>query len=191
MPPYLLVPDPLLLEPVPELESGLEPMPLELGLGVLLLLEDPLLDGLLLDGLLELEVPPLELLPALPNAASHSWREIEPSLFLSTDENVGVEPLAPLDALLGEEELGEAEEELDAPPEALPDDLLSVALGLALGEEELGEAEEELDAPPEALPDDLLLSVALGLALDPDLSDEVLCAAATPASAKSAAAVAV
>jgi hypothetical protein len=71
----LLVPDPLLLEPVPELESGLEPMPLELGLGgVLLLLEDPLLDGLLLDdGLLELEVPPLELLlPDLPIAASHS-----------------------------------------------------------------------------------------------------------------------
>jgi hypothetical protein len=80
-------------------------------------------------------------------------------LFLSTDENEGVEPLAPLDA--------------------------------PLGEEELGEAEEELDAPPEALPDDLLLSVALGLALDPDLSDEVLCAAATPASAKRAAAVAV
>jgi hypothetical protein len=88
-------------------------------------------------------------------------------LFLSTDENEGVEPLAPLDA-----PLGEAEE-------------------LELGEEELGEAEEELDAPPEALPDDLLLSVALGLALDPDLSDEVLCAAATPASAKRAAAVAV
>jgi hypothetical protein len=116
-------------------------------------------------------------------------------LFLSTDENEGVEPLAPLgeaeELELGEEELGEAEEELDAPPEALPDDLLSVALGLELGEEELGEAEEELDAPPEALPDDLLLSVALGLALDPDLSDEVLCAAATPASAKRAAAVAV
>ena len=72
----MLVPDPLLLEPVPELESGLEPMPLELGLGgVLLLLEDPLLDGLLLlgDGLLGLEVPPLELLlPDLPIAASHS-----------------------------------------------------------------------------------------------------------------------
>jgi hypothetical protein len=115
-------------------------------------------------------------------------------LFLSTDENEGVEPLAPLDAPLGEEELGEAEEELDAPPEALPDDLLSVALGLELGEEELGEAEEELDAPPEALPDDLL-SVALGLELDPDapllVPDEVLCAAAMPASAKSAAAVAV
>jgi len=116
-------------------------------------------------------------------------------LFLSTDENDGVEPLAPLDELLGEEEelelgeLGEAEEELDAPPEALPDDLLSVALGLELGEEELGEAEEELDAPPEALPDDLLLSVALGLELL--LSDEVLCATATPDSARSAAAVAV
>jgi hypothetical protein len=117
-------------------------------------------------------------------------------LFLSTDENDGVEPLAPLEAPLGEDEelelgeaeLGEAEEELDAPPEALPDDLLSVALGLELGEEELGEAEEELDAPPEALPDDLL-SVALGLELL--LSDEVLCATATPDSARSAAAVAV
>jgi hypothetical protein len=104
---------------------------------------------------------------------------------LSTDEKLGADE---------ELELGEAEEELDAPPEALPDDLLSVALGLELGEEELGEAEEELDAPPEALPDDLL-SVALGLELDPDapllVPDEVLCAAAMPASAKSAAAVAV
>ena len=69
MPPYLLVPDPLLLEPVPELESGLEPMPLELGLGVLPLLEDPLLDGLLLDGLL---VAPLDAPEPDFIAASHS-----------------------------------------------------------------------------------------------------------------------
>jgi hypothetical protein len=110
-------------------------------------------------------------------------------LFLSTDEKLGVDE----ELELGEDALGEAEEELDAPPEALPDDLLSVALGLELGEAELGEAElgeadEELDAPPEALPDDLL-SVALGLELL--LSVEVLCATATPDSARSAAAVAV
>jgi hypothetical protein len=112
---------------------------------------------------------------------------------LSTEENVGVELLellAPPEALgeddeedeLGEAALGEDEELLgedellEAPPEALPEDLLlSVALGL-----------EEL-----LLPEDLLLSVALGLEelLLPVLP--VLCAAATPASAKSAADVAV
>ena len=78
-----------------------------------------------------------------------------------------------------------------APPEALEDEG-EAALGEA--EDELGEADEELEAPPEALPEDLL-SVALGLALDPVapllLSELVLCAAATPASANSAAAVAV
>jgi hypothetical protein len=102
-------------------------------------------------------------------------------LFLSTDENDGVELLlAPLEELgeaeeleLGEEELGEADEE----PE--------------LGEEELGEADEELEAPPDALPEDLLLSVALGLALEPLVPEELVCAAATPASARRAAAVAV
>jgi len=103
-------------------------------------------------------------------------------LFLSTDEKLGVEvlpvapPVAPPDALEdeGEAALGEADEEL------------------LLGELLLGEAEEELEAPPEALPEEDLLSVALGLALDPLLlSVLVLCAAATPASAKSAAAVAV
>lgn len=106
---------------------------------------------------------------------------------MSTDENVGVPlALAPLEELgedalgeaedeelLGEELLGEADELLEAPPEALPEDLLSVALGL------------ELEAPPEALPEDLL-SVALGLELEPEV-----CAAATPARANSAAAVAV
>ena len=184
----------LLLEPVPELEL---PMPLLLGEVELLpdVLGDELLGELLLGELL-LDVPPLEeleLLPDLLKWASHSCREIEPSPFLSTDENVGVELLellAPPEALgeddeedeLGEAALGEDEELLlgedellEAPPEALPEDLLSVALGL-----------EEL-----LLPEDLLLSVALGLEelLLPVLP--VLCAAATPASAKSAAAVAV
>ena len=201
----MLVPDELgeelLLEPVPELEL---PMPLLLGEVELLpdVLGDELLGELLLGELL-LDVPPLEeleLLPDLLKWASHSCREIEPSPFLSTDENVGVELLellAPPEALgeddeedeLGEAALGEDEELLgedeelllgedellEAPPEALPEDLLSVALGL-----------EEL-----LLPEDLLLSVALGLEelLLPVLP--VLCAAATPASAKSAAAVAV
>ena len=123
-------------------------------------------------------------------------------MFLSTDENDGVELLlAPL------EELGEAEELLEAPPDALlgedDDELGDEELGEEeLGEEELGEAEElELgedddappddEAPPDALPEDLLLSVALGLALEPLVPEELLCAAATPASAKRAAAVAV
>ena len=177
-------------------------MPLLLGevellpdeLGDELLLGEPVLGELLLGELLL--VPPLEelLLPDLLKAASHSCREIDPSLFLSTEENVGVELLellAPPDALgeddeddeLGEDELGEA---------ALGEDeeLLGEDEELLLGEDEL------LEAPPEALPEDLLLSVALGLELDEPLGlalDEplVLCAAATPASAKSAAAVAV
>jgi hypothetical protein len=180
--------DPELLEPVPLLEPLELPMPLLLGewvlllpdvLGVELLGED---DELLLLGELLLDVPPLEeLLPDLLKCASHSAREMEPSLFLSTDENDGVEllELAPLEALGEddeEEELGEA----------------------ALGEDEL------LEAPPEALPEDLLLPLELGLEVDgPELDGlaleeplllpvlPVLCAAATPASAKSAAAVAV
>src|SRR6185436_10952881 len=144
---YLLVPDELgeelLLEPVPELER---PMPLLLG--DVELLPDVLGDELL--GELLLDVPPLEemeLLPDLLKWASHSCREIEPSPFLSTDENVGVELL---ELLAPPEALGEDDDEdelLEAPPEALPEDLLSVALGL-----------EEL-----LLPEDLLLSVALGL----------------------------
>jgi hypothetical protein len=183
----VLEPDvPELLEPllVPEPELEL-PMPLLLGDGVLVLGE--LVLGELLLGELLLEVPPLEeleLLPDLLKYASHSCREIDPSLFLSTAENVGVELL-----------------ELLAPPEALGEDDEEEVLGeAALGEDEelLGEDEELLlgedellEAPPEALPEDLLLSVALGLEelLLPVLP--VLCAAATPASAKSAAAVAV
>jgi hypothetical protein len=78
MPPYLLVPEPLLLEPVPEL--GL-PIPPLLGLGLLpdvpllglllegLLLEGLVLDGLVLDGLLlaPLDAPEPDFI-----AASHS-----------------------------------------------------------------------------------------------------------------------
>jgi hypothetical protein len=125
-------------------------------------------------------------------------------LFLSTDENDGVELLlAPLEELgeAEELELGEAEELLDAPPaaplgEAEELELGEEELGEAdeepeLGEEELGEADEELEAPPDALPEDLLLSVALGLALEPLVPEELVCAAATPASARRAAAVAV
>jgi len=189
LPPYLLVPDELgeelLLEPVPELE-----LPMPLLLGEVELLPDELGElGVLLLGELLLDVPPpleeLELLPDLLKCASHSCREIDPSPFLSTDENVGVELL-----------------ELLAPPEALGEDDEEDELGeAALGEDEellLGE-EELLDAPPEALPEDLLLSVALGLedllsvALGEDLLSvlPVLWATATPASAKSAAAVAV
>jgi hypothetical protein len=184
----LLVPDELgeelLLEPVPELEL---PMPLLLGDVELLpdVLGDELLGELLLGELL-LDVPPLEeleLLPDLLKWASHSCREIEPSPFLSTDENVGVELL---ELLAPPEALGEDDEEDELGEAALGEDeeLLGEDEELLLGEDEL------LEAPPEALPEDLL-SVALGLEelLLPVLP--VLCAAATPASAKSAAAVAV
>ena len=183
----LLDPVPELLEPllVPEPELEL-PMPLLLG-DLVLLLGDVLVLGELVLGELLLDVPPLEeleLLPDLLKCASHSWREIEPSPFVSTEENVGVELLellAPPDAL------GEDDEEDELGEAALGEDeeLLGEDDELLLGEEEL------LEAPPEALPEDLLLSVALGLEelLLPVLP--VLCAAATPASAKSAAAVAV
>lgn len=98
---------------------------------------------------------------------------------MSTDEKLGVEAL--------EASLDEGEEELEEPPAALGEDELE-ELPAALGE-------EELEAPPEALPEDLL-SVALGLVLEPDAPlDEpeapVLCASATLASANRAAAVAV
>jgi hypothetical protein len=77
MPPYLLVPEPLLLEPVPEL--GL-PIPPLLGLGLGLLPDVPLLglllegDGLLLDGLLLDGLPLAPLDAPEPDfiAASHS-----------------------------------------------------------------------------------------------------------------------
>jgi hypothetical protein len=71
-PPYLLLPDPLLDGLL--LEPELEPMPLELGELLLLPEEEPLLDGLLLDGLLLLEpdAPPELLAPLDFIAASHS-----------------------------------------------------------------------------------------------------------------------
>lgn len=189
------MPEPLV--PEPELEP---PMPLLGDLGAVLLL--PLPDAPLLEVLpLEPLVLPPEAAPEpdFPKCASHSWREIWPSPFLSTDEKLGVELEAPLDAP-GDED------ELDDPPAALgdEDELESPEEPVALGEEELeappellvlGE-DEELEAPPEALPEDLL-SVALGLELlEPDApvlepDEPVLCADATPASAKSAAAVAV
>ena len=150
----MLLPVPELLEPVPELG-----LPIPLLLGELELLPEELGDELLGEGVLLGElllgelllVPPLEelLLPDLLKCASHSCREIEPSLFLSTDENDGAELL-----------------ELLAPPEALGEDDEEEVLGEAApGEDEelLGEDDELLEAPPDALPEDLLLSVALGL----------------------------
>jgi hypothetical protein len=110
-------------------------------------------------------------------------------LFLSTDEKLGeaLEPLAPLEALL----LGDAL----APPEAL--ELLGDALEPL---ELLGEALEllgEVLELPELLGEALeLLGEALEEPVDPDApllapEEPELCATATLASAKSAAAVAV
>lgn len=175
-----LMPDPLLL---PELEP---PRPLP-GCVVVLL---PLPDDPLLPEVLPLElVPPPEAAPEpdLLKCASHSAREICPSLFVSTDEKTGVEELEAPALDDPPEVLGE-DEELEAPPEALGVEELEAppdALGV-----------DELEAPPEALPEDLL-SVALGLELlEPDApvlepDEPELCAIATLASAKSAAAVAV
>jgi hypothetical protein len=56
-------------------------------------------------------VAPLAPEPVLPKWASHSEREIRPSLFLSTDENVGAEVL----------ELDDIPEEPLAPPLAEPE----------------------------------------------------------------------
>lgn len=161
------------LEPVLPLAPPLlpEPMPLLLGLVVLLEPVAPPLD--------ELPLAPLELEPDL-KWASHSERDTCPSPLVSTVVKLGAE--------------------LDAPPElplsALPPlDELPVALG-----EELDELGVELDElPPLEAPDEpeapdapLLLPVALGE--DDDLSlllEDELCAIDTLASANSAAAVAV
>lgn len=181
------MPDPLL----PELEP---PMPLPGCLAAPLLL--PLPDAPLPDAPLP-EVLPLELVPPLEAApepdllkcASHSARETCPSLFLSTDEKLGVEELEAPALAAPPEALGE-EDELDEPPVALGEDELDVPPEVLLGEE------DELEAPPEALPE-ALLSVALGLELlEPDApvlepEEPELCAIARLESAKSAAAVAV
>ena len=102
-------------------------------------LGDFVLDELLAGELLELE-PVLLLPPAAPDLlkwASHSAREICPSLFVSTDVKLGVEAL---DELLPEA-AGEDDEEPDepvapdAPVELLPDTDGDDEEGL-LGEEE-------------------------------------------------------
>jgi hypothetical protein len=100
--------------------------------------------------------PPLLLELDLLKCASHSEREIWPSLFESTDEKLGVAVLAL--AALPPEALDDALGRLDEPVEELPAPAL-------LGEEVLDE--------PEAAGE-----------------DDELCAAATPDSANSAAAVA-
>ena len=92
----VVLPDvlPLPIEPdEPDVEPDVPP---------LVLLDEP--DGLLVLPLLELE-------PDLLKCASHSEREIWPSLFVSTDEKLGVEALL---------------DELDGAAE-LPDDALSPA----------------------------------------------------------------
>ena len=84
------MPEPLLLEPVPELGLTAAAAAGLLGLVVLLLPDVPLL-GLLLDGLLLDGLPLAPLDAPEPDfiAASHSRREIDPSMFLSTDEKLG------------------------------------------------------------------------------------------------------
>lgn len=147
----------------------LEPIPLELGDVVLLLplLPMPLeLGEVLLEPLL-LAPPLAPLLEELDlKCASHSEREICPSLFVSTCEKVGVELL-------------------DAPP------LLDIPLELP----PLAEL-SPLDMPdePDELPDGVALCEDLSELLpEAPVDDEEpeLCAMDTPAIAKSAAAVAV
>jgi hypothetical protein len=144
----------VVLEPL--LEPGLLVLLLPLELGDVVLLDPmPLVLGEL-ELLLPVVDPPVLLPleePDLLKYASHSEREIDPSLFVSTAEKLGAMLLdelsvddPPLDALLP----------LDMP-------------------EELGDEVEE--------------SVALGEELEEPLVE--LCAIATPAIAKSAAAVAV
>ena len=130
----VLEPDPLVLEPAPVLGVG--------------------------DAVLEPVAPVPALEPDLLKWASHSEREIWPSLFVSTDEKLGAAEL-------------EALPEPDMPLE------LGLELGLAAG------LELELEPPDAALPpeDDVGLSLLV-------LLDEELCASATLESANSAAAVA-
>jgi hypothetical protein len=172
---------------VPELE------PLLLGLLLLglLLLEEPLLEAppleeplLLGDELLGDElslVPPVEL---DLKCASHSLREIWPSLLVSTLVKLGVSLDAPLELL----------PPLDMLPELPPLELL---LGEELLSPELLLGDELEELPPLDAPDEPLLPVvALGededlSLLEAPLADEPALCAETLASAKSAAAVAV
>lgn len=154
---------------LPELEPELpllepEPMPLLL---------DPLLGGVLGDvvGLGEVLLLPLAPAPApvlepdLLKCASHSAREIWPSLFVSTDEKLGLEELE----LLAPPDKPPLEPDAALPPEVdAPDDGVLLELE-PLAPEAAGD--DDLSAPPEVL-------------------DEELCASATPDSANNAAAVA-
>lgn len=153
---------------LPELEPELpllepEPMPPLL---------DPLLGGVLGDvvGLGEVLLLPLAPAPApvlepdLLKCASHSAREIWPSLFVSTDEKLGAEEL-----------------ELVAPPDSPP-----LEPDAALPPEDDAPEEGVLELEPEAAgaDDDDDLSAPLVVL------DEELCASVAPDSANNAAAVA-
>lgn len=125
-------------------------------------------------------LPPAPLELDLLKCASHSAWEIWPSLFVSTEEKLGVAVLAL--AALPPEALDDALGRLDEPVEELPDP------ALPLGEEVLddpllGELDEPLELPPAAEGEEEDLSLLV-------LPDDELCAAATPDSANSAAAVA-
>jgi hypothetical protein len=166
-------------------------LPLELPEPMLPLLELPALLGEVVELGDELELLPPLAAPELDllKCASHSEREICPSLLVSTDEKVGVdelllEPDMPLDE----------PEELEPPEAALPLEDLSDEPDVLLPEE-AGEDDDEL--LPVALGEDELLPDAAGeddeepLLPDADGVDEdELCATATLDSANSAAAVA-
>jgi hypothetical protein len=157
----------------------LEPAPLVLGEGVEL--------GDVLELLPPLAAPLLPLAPEpdLLKCASHSARDTWPSLFLSTEEKLGVEALllepdVPLEPLVLEPPEAALPDDLEVSDE--PDELLPDAAG----------ADDEPEEPDELLPD------AAGEDVDdeplPDAAgedeDEELCATATLDSANSAAAVA-
>jgi hypothetical protein len=172
-------------------------LPLELPEPMLPLLEPaplvPLGEVVELGDVVEL-LPPLAapLLPLLPLApepdllkcASHSERDTWPSLFLSTEEKLGVEELLlepdapPLEPLVLEPPEAALPEDLEVSDE--PDELLPEAAG----------EDDEPDEPDELLPD----AAGEDDELPPDAAgedeDEELCATATLDSANNAAAVA-
>lgn len=130
---------------------------------------------------LELPVPALEP-DDLLKCASHSEREICPSLLVSTDEKLGLdELLLEPDMPLDEPEV--LDPELEPPDAALPEDDLSDDEPVELLPEAAGEDDEEPDAAGED-DEEPLLPDADGV------DDDELCATATLDSANSAAAVA-
>jgi hypothetical protein len=153
-----------------ELPAPVEPLELPEPMLPLLEPEPPvLLPGVVgeVGDVVELLLPVPALEPDLLKCASHSEREIWPSLFASTDEKLG------LDELLLEPDMPLDEPLLLEPPEAaLPDEDLS-----AEPDELLPDAAGEDDEEP-------LLPDAEGV------DDDELCATATLDSANSAAAVA-